>query len=85
MIDIKIHVKNNDKFVAAMVKAISFETAPSLIARSGSVKGARMDSNGQFVLHMADKGHHAKFEAALSKYLSGLGGDYFKLRHYLIL
>jgi hypothetical protein len=72
MIDIKIHVKDNDKYVAAMVKALSFQAAPNLIARSASVKGATMDKNGHFTLHMADSQHHSKFAAALSKYLAGL-------------
>jgi len=72
MIDIKIHVKNHDKYVAAMVKALSFETAPNLRARSASVKGASMDSSGHFELHMADEAHRSKFTEALTRYLSGL-------------
>jgi hypothetical protein len=55
MKEITIHIKNNDKYVAAMVKALSFQTAPNLKARSASVKGATMDANGQFTLHMADE------------------------------
>ena len=69
MIDVTVSIKGNDKYVAAMVKALSFETAPNLMARSASVKGSRMDSNGHFVLHMADKSHHDRFVAALAKYL----------------
>jgi hypothetical protein len=42
------------------------------MARSASVKGSRMDSNGTFVLHMTDESHRAKFVAALSKYLPEL-------------
>jgi hypothetical protein len=72
MIDIKIHVNNHDKYVAAMVKALSFETAPNLMARSASVKGASMDSSGHFVLHMANETHCSKFKEALTKYLSSL-------------
>ena len=72
MIDIKIHVKNHDKCVAAMVKALSFETAPNLRVRSASVKGASMDSSDHFMLHMADEEHQSKFATALTRYLSGL-------------
>jgi hypothetical protein len=72
MIDITISIENQDKYIAAMVKALSFESAPNLRARSASVKGARMDPNGRFVLHMANESHHLKFITALAKYLPGL-------------
>jgi len=72
MNDITVSIGNQDKYVAAMVKALSFESAPNLRARSASVKGARMDQKGCFVLHMANESHHLKFVAALTKYLPGL-------------
>jgi hypothetical protein len=72
MIDIKIHIKNNDEFVAAMVKALSFQTAPNFVARSASVKGASMNRNGDFILHMADEDHRFNFSEAISTYLHGL-------------
>jgi hypothetical protein len=72
MIDLTVQIHEKDKCVAAMVKALSFETAPSLIARSASVKGAKMDASGHFTLHMADNIHRTKFVEAVSKYLPNL-------------
>jgi hypothetical protein len=69
MREIKVSVPNGDKYIAAMVKALAFQSAPDRNAGQGCVKGSTLDEHGHIVFHFRQEPHFLEFKRALSEYL----------------
>jgi hypothetical protein len=70
MIELKVSIAENDKYIAGMARALAYWSAPNERIGQASVKGSKLES-GIIVLHFNTDAHLSEFKKALDKYLRG--------------